>query len=178
MWPIFKNPTKKPAGFSLPEVIIYVALVVVLLVAVTGSLLSISRTAREIAAWQSLQAEGQAVMDRVTREIRAATSTDAASIFGTNPGRLSLASGGLSGTAVGNTVFATDSNNQLTLKIGTGATSTLTTKTKATNLVFRHIVSGSIDAVRVELTLQTKPSLPTRSLDFYGTAILRSSYND
>lgn len=155
------------------EVVIYVALLVVLLVAITGTLLAISKTSRELSAWQSLQNEGSSIMDRLTREVRAADAVASGGVFGANPGRLVLSTEGLSGSVVADTKIGVDGTD-LYLKVGSAATTTLTNNTEVASLIFRQITNGSVEAVRVELVLTTASS--NKTLDLYNTIILRSSY--
>ena len=180
MLPIFKKracgPERSREGFSLIEVIIYVALLLILFVVITATLLAITRTSKELAAWQSLQNEGVSIMDRLAREVRAADSLDAGGVFGSNPGKLVLLTSGLSGGSAGSTAMGVDANDNLYVKVGAAATSTLSNRTEVRSLIFRQISSGSVDAVRVELVLGTKPGLVDKTMNLYNTIIIRSSY--
>ena len=168
--------TRSATGFSLVEAVIYIGLLLVLLTVVIGTLLAISKTSKELAAWQSLQNEGVSIMDRLAREVRAADSLDVGGVFGSNPGKLILVTSGLSGGSSGSTVVGVDTNDDLYIKIGATATSTLTSRTEVRSLIFRQISSGSLDAVRVEMVLGTKPGLVDKTMNLYNTIIIRSSY--
>ncbi len=157
------------------EVIIYLGLLLVLLTAVVATLLSIAKTSRELAAWQNLQNEGTAIMDRLAREIRVADSLAGGGTFDSNPGKLVLSTTGLSGGALASTVIGV-ADEALYLKSGAAATTTLTSRTVIDSLVFRHITNGSVEAVRIELALGTRPGLVDKTIHLYNTIILRSSY--
>lgn len=167
---IFKNN-----GFSLVEVVIYVALLAVLLIGVTGSLLAVSKTSRELAASQSLQNEGSSVMDRLTREIREAEAVSGGS-FDSHPGQLILSTEGLSGGSLESLTIGVDEADNLYLKIGSAATSTLTGRTEVRSFVARQITASSVEAVRLELVLGTRPGLVDKTINLYNTVILRASY--
>lgn len=179
MSPIFKKRICFKCGregFSLIEVVVYVALLAILLVAVTGTLLAVSKTSRELVAWQSLQSEGSSVMDRLAKEIRGTEALVGGGIFDTDPGQLVLSTGGLSGGEVTNTEIGVDGNNDLYLNVGGGSAVVLTSRTEVRSLVFRQITSSTTDAVRIELVLGTKPGLVDKTMNLYNTVILRSSY--
>lgn len=164
------------AGASLVEVVIYVALLVILLVVIVATLLSIAKTSRELTAWQSLQSEGAAAMDRLAREIRTADDLASGGVFGSNPGKLIITTAGLAGGTVADTVIGVDASDNLYLKAGSAATTTLTSRTEARSLIFRDISNSTTSAVRVELVLGTKPGLVDKTMNLYNTIILRSSY--
>lgn len=170
-----KKRYHQSTGFTLIELVVYVALVAALVVAVVASLLAVSRTSRELSARHSLQAEGLAVMDRLAREIRIATSTNPSSVFSTSPGVLSLQSAGLDGDASGSTVISVDGDN-LVIKVGSTATTSLTANTAVESLIFRNITNDSVRAIRIELTLGSQSDSVDKTISFFNTIIMRSSY--
>ncbi len=163
-------------GFSLPEMIIYLAVLTILTTAIVGALLGLSSTYRQLRAVKHIERSGILSMERMTREIKNATTIDVGqSVLGSGPGTLTLNATTLGGNArvvkfyVENGTLKVSQNGALEGPLSSKKAST-------TNLVFYRISTPNSEAVRIVLTLSATSSNYARTERFYGTAILRGSY--
>lgn len=164
-------------GFSLVEMLFYVALLSLCLVVVMQTLSAVTRSFGVLRTVQRIEQEASLSLDRMLREIRDANDiNDVASVFGAHPGALYL----LTTNALGvpRTVEFFLTNGQLILREdGSPQTGALTSsKTTVTRLIFRKINTVRSKGVRIEMTLQSGTGQNTRSENFYTTAVLRDSY--
>lgn len=163
------NTTQR--GYSLIELLIYIALFTVLSLVLIRSLITVMRTYATAHAYRTVQHTGTLIMDRVTREIRDATSISASSVYGANPGTLIL-----TGTDDANnphTVTFGVTSNKVRITDTTGTTGDLSSSdVTVTSLVFRQITTTVGSGVKIELTLQTASGYQT-SASFYQTVLLR-----
>ncbi len=161
---------KQQGGYSLLELVIYLGLFVLLSVVLIQSLVSVMRTYATAQAYRALQQNGEVVMDRITREIRAA-STISSATYGTSPGTLSL-----SGTdSEGNAHTATFNLSGGTVQINDDGSSGVLTTTSVvvTSLLFYATSNTVTDGVKVEITLSTVNGYAA-SATFYTTVFLRN----
>ncbi len=163
-------------GFSLAEILVYVAIfsamsvVVIQAYIVITSSFSATRTARD------LLESGSTAMERISREVRQASSIDTAnSTFGSNPGVLALMSTD-SGGASETVKFSTASGALNLYYNGSLVSNLLGQNISVTNLVFRRIVTVKGEAVKVEMTLTDTRSKNAPTELFYDTIILRGEY--
>lgn len=166
------------SGFTLLETLIYIALFALLSILLISSLVALLRSYTETRAQHDVLDSARISMERMTREIRGASSVDtAASTLGSSPGVLKLNTTDASGTA--KTVqFSVSSNVLKLLDSVDGTTRDLTgSKVSITSLTFRNITTTAGSAVRVEMTIQEmRGGSSGRSFDFYDTVALRGSY--
>ncbi len=156
--------TQKNKGYSLLELLIYIALFAVISIVLVRSLIVVMRTYASAQANRRLQNNGELIMERITREVRDAESISSGT-FGTNPGVLALSG------EDGNTTFSVVSDAVQVNDDGTiGALST--NKVSVTSLVFRRITTPVGEGVKIELTLTTANAV-IKSASFYSTALLR-----
>ncbi|KKU25887.1 MAG: hypothetical protein UX39_C0016G0008 [Candidatus Magasanikbacteria bacterium GW2011_GWA2_46_17] len=171
----FKNQ-KFTTGFSLVEMIIYVGLLAIILVAMMNMLFGMSRAYGYLKFSRHIQSSAVTALDRMVRDIRNAQSVNTAeSTLGTSPGVLTI-----------NTTTATSSsqklqfyilNGTLRVKRDGGDLGPLTlSDVSVSNLVFRQINTGISQAVKIEMTLSAGTGPTARSVNFYNTAVLRDSY--
>src|SRR3989344_1436474 len=175
----------KNRGYTLVEALIYLVILAFLSYAVVSSLLVMRQSFFAVRRTQSLQEAGTVVMERLVREIRLATSTNVvASTFNSSPGKLGLNSADSSDNpalvqfVLSNPAAVLGVSSQIvTLQIGDALAENLHPDyINATNLVFRLINTSHSQAVKIELTLADLRAGPVLSGEFYGTAVLRSSY--
>src|SRR5947207_2763724 len=91
----------KKSGFSLVEMLVYISILSIVSLLVIHTILSFAKSYRELGVLRVVEHSGMDSMERMTREIRAATSITAAnSTLGASPGVLILVStvGGISTT--------------------------------------------------------------------------------
>lgn len=156
------------------ETVIYAAIFVVLVLAVVNSLLAIVKSYGAVRVSRAINISASAAMERMAREMRKATGTDAASVFGFSPGRLKLNTAGAGGAAV--IEFFSD-NGALAVKEDSGATEYLTaSSTELTYLEFNKITSPAGTAVKIKMTVRAGGANMQRSENFYNTITLRGSY--
>jgi len=167
------NSTK---GFSLVEMLFYIAILALSLVAVLQTLLVVMRSYGLLRNAQHIEQDATLSLERMYREIRDANAvTDAGSTFGAHPGKLLLATADALGAP--RTVEFLLDNGKLSLKENGVVSGLLTsTSTSVSNLVFRKITTPRSTGVKIEMTIETGASASARSEIFYGTAVLRDSY--
>lgn len=162
---------KRQSGYSLLELLIYVALFSALSVLLVKSLVTSLNVYAAAQSYRRVQAEGELAMERMTREVRSATSiTTGSSTFDTSPGVLVLSGTDSSGAT--RTVTFLVSGGQLQIN-DNGTTGTLTSSSVSiSSLIFRKITTAVGTAVKIELTLSTNVGRSV-SASFYDTIILR-----
>ena len=154
------------------ELVIYVALFVLLSVVVIQSLIFTMKTYTTARSYRTLQQNGELVMERITREIRSASSVNvASSSFGASPGTLALSGSDSGGTPYTQSIAVGSGLAQLTTN---GVASSLSSsEVTITNLTFWNITTSTTSAIKVQFSLSTV-NLPVVSSTFYTTVILRN----
>lgn len=163
---------KSNRGFTIIEVLVYVAILGIVSVAIISASMAVNSSFNNTRVTRNLLESGNNGMERITREIRQASSIDlASSTFGSSPGVLTLNSKDSGGSNrvvkfyVLNGALNIDDNNS-------PPDNFLNQNVTATNLIFRRISTGAGEAVKIELTLNNG----TISEKFYDTVILRGGY--
>lgn len=163
-------------GFTLVEMIIYIAFFAVLSVLAVNVTVMVMRSFYTLRLNQSVNQSAMVALERLSREIRNAYDIDTAqSTLGSSPGRLTLNTKDAVGA---NTTmeFYMDGASQLRLKEGGVDKGSLVTKTVTlTDLVFRSIATLNSKAVKVEMTLHDSRATTTQAVKFYDTIVLRGS---
>jgi hypothetical protein len=154
----------------------YVALLALLLLIITETLLILVHSYAVLRSAQRIEADAGIALERLLREVRDAESiTDAGSSFGVNPGKLLLSTSDVSGNP--RTVEFYLTNGHLFLKENGVESGMLTgAKTTVSNLVFRKIITTRSTGVKFEMALESGTGTDKKSISFYGTAVLRNSY--
>lgn len=163
-------PASRKKGFTLIEILIYAALLVLLIVLMANSVASLSHIITEAKTERTLRSSAETALERITREIRfAETVNTSSSVFGAHPGTLVLTSIDPF-TESPQTVTISVASNRVTIQEGTGPIEELTSDNAiVSNLVFRHMLnSGTSESIRTELTIGAS--------SFYTTTGLRRSY--
>ena len=161
-------------GFSLVEVIVYVAILVVVSTIAVGTLLLIQSSLAEIRVTRSLSSAASLSMERMTRVIRDASATNfGASTFNSSPGVLSIS--GSETPPEAHRFFV--QGFQLIYEHGVSPPVSITpSNVLVTSLIFRSTTTPNSEGVRIELTLETSSGRATTSQKFYGSAVLRGAY--
>lgn len=162
-------------GFSLVEIIIYIAILAVISVGALNTFILTYRLLGEVRLTRMLNASAAIAMERLTRTIRDAQAVNVgASTFDTSPGVLSL-----TGTETPPLThrFSVETGS-LKLESGIDPAVYLTPAgVEVTNFVVRHIIGGSAtEGVKIELTLDAALGRATESQNFFDTVILRGAY--
>lgn len=163
-------------GFSLIELLVYLAVFATALVLIVGTALGLSRAYGGVANLSRIERDGVGVLERLTRESRGAESVDmVGSVFGVNPSKLVLNTTDDAGAA--RTVEFFISGSALRVKENGVDGGALTgNKIVVSSFVAQRIATGRSEAVRVELSLQSGAGTASTTKRFYATTILRNSY--
>ncbi len=163
-------------GFSLVETIVYLALFVMLSVVVIHALVTTVKLFVEIRTNRDFVDSGYIAMERMTREIRGATSVDTVnSTLGTSPGVLQLNTTDDAGVA--KTVKFVTSGGVLQLyENGTLSGALIGQNSTVTSLTFTQITTTKSKAVKVHLTIEDTRNSRNPTESFQDTIIMRRSY--
>lgn len=154
------------SGYSLIELLVYIAIFVFISILLINGLLSVMRTHTTSQAYRRLQHNGELVLERITREVREASNIDTGSVFDTSPGTLALS--GTDSTGMARTVTFTLSDGIVQIN-DNGISGNLTSsEVTVTSLLFRSAGTG----VKVELQMTTASGYITTAT-FYTTVMLR-----
>ncbi|MFA4890137.1 MAG: prepilin-type N-terminal cleavage/methylation domain-containing protein [Candidatus Paceibacterota bacterium] len=158
----------KKAGFSLIEMVVYIAIAAGILAASVNSISSLMKSFNSARVTSKINNSAEAGMERMTREIRTAYGVNSSSVLDSSPGRLKLDTYNASGATT--TLEFYLNNGVLMVVEGGGAENPLTLNgVSVSNLVFYQIANATTSkAVKVEVIINGK--------NFYDTAILRNSY--
>lgn len=163
-------------GYTLVEMLVYVAILSFLMVVLIGSIVVIINSFTRVRVVRAVAEVGGGALERIVREIRQASAiTTAGSAFDSSPGVLQLATTDSNGddTAI---VFAL-SGNDLTIQEGVNATSTLLGgPVYVSSLIFRQLSTTTASGVKIELSLADERLPGMSPITFYTTAVLRGSY--
>lgn len=167
----------KKRGFTLVEMIIYVAFFAMLsIIAVNGTIVAM-KSFYSLRLNQSINESATVALERMSREIRNAYDVDLtqSTLAPTSPGRLTLKTKDASGTDT-TVEFYVDGASQLNLKVGGVDNGPLVTKNVTlTNLVFWTITNTNSKAIKIEMTLHDSRATSAKSSKFYDTIVLRGS---
>ena len=164
-------------GSSLLETLIYAAILGLIAVLTTGSILAMMKSYAGVKMSRDLNFSASVAMERMANEIRLANNIDdAGSIFSASPGKLKLDTTDSLGSPVTIEFFLSGAGVFVQEGVGTPEALTAST-TEITSLIFNKITSSTVSkAVKISLTAKAKGSRMERTENFYNTAILRGSY--
>lgn len=162
----------KNSGYSLVEMIIYVALLSLISFIVINTMLSFSQSYRTLQALRMVEHSGVDSMERMIRDIRAATSVDLGnSTLGSSPGVLTLNST-VSGTSKTTKFYI--QNGVLRIDVNGAYFGPLTlSSVTVTNLIFNRISTANSSAIVVSMTVTTTVASVTETKTYHTTVILR-----
>ncbi len=149
------------------ETLVYVSILAVIAVLALGSILSIYQAYGKTKVERKLAQNADVALERMVREIRAATTTDIGiSVFGSSPGTLKI----------GNTTFAVSADT-LQVKEGGGVFQNLTASdVKVNSLIFYRATASESEIIKIEMALETGSGLFKKSRNFFGSAVMRGIY--
>lgn len=161
-----KNKTR---GFSLIEMIVYVAILSFVMVFVVFSATYVGRSYKLLKSERAFAVSGSSAVDRIVREARDAdTIDDAGSTYGTYPGEVTL--------QPGNRRFFVE-EGVLKFQEGVLVAGALTTPdVEVTDFLVYKIITPHSEAMRIELEVQAQVGETVRSKRFFGGAVLKGSY--
>jgi type II secretory pathway component PulJ len=167
-----KNKKKYKSGFSIIEVIIYLAIFTVLSILVINSFIIILSSYKTSNTNRNLMEGGLNVMERLSREIRNAENIN---LTNTTSNNLELEySNDLGEIIITKIIFENGDLNLYQANILKG--NLLTNNLELINLGYRIISTPEGQAVKIEMTLEENSGRTPKSENFYNTIILRGAY--
>jgi Tfp pilus assembly protein PilW len=163
-------------GYSIVEIIIYIAVFSVLVTVVMNSFIVLTSFYNQNRTHHDLLENGNSVMERLSREIRKANSVrTGTSTFGTSPGVLDLEN--FVDVTTSTYVKFGSNNGTLDLYINnTNIGNLLAPNIEVESLIFRKITTTNSTAIKIELTLKDTKDAKNLVEKFYSTIILRGGY--
>ncbi|MDP3661562.1 MAG: hypothetical protein Q8R17_01810 [bacterium] len=174
--PVLKKGFCFAFGFSIVELLVYLAVFATALVMIVGTALGLSRAYGGVANLSRIERDGAVVLERITREARGSERVDiGTSILGVNPSQLVFNTTDEAGAA--RTVEFFVSGSALRIKENSTDSGALTgSKVAVSSFVARRIATGKSEAVKIELSIQSGVGSASITKKFYATTILRNSY--
>lgn len=162
-------------GYSLVEMIIYVALLALFLGVIVSVLLGVGRSLNYVQATIDSQQSAITALDRVVREIQNAQSVNTGtSVFNTSPGTLTLTTTNDADDAITRSMYI--NNGVVRMKENSVDVGALTSSNVVVSQLEFNFIDGVVsDAVRVTMTVDAGKSSSARSDTYYATAIVRGS---
>lgn len=160
-------------GFSLIEMVVYIAILVGMLVIVIQVVFSITRSSQMVHSARNIETSAVSALERIGRELRQAQSVDTvASTLNSHPGVLALDGESDAGVAYSREFYL--SGGRLRLRENGVEAGVLThASTTVTNLVFTRFYATSTEGVRIQMTLESGTSTAYRTETFYSSILLR-----
>ncbi len=162
---------KNKKGFTLIEILFYIALLIILMGVMITSMFSLFNAFEKNRTERALTHAATIVLERIVREARFANYIhEGLSSFGTSPGKLVLVESAkqsdfyVSGGAI---MYAENS-----IDIGPLTPSNVLVE----DIVFTHLENSVTEAVHIELTLSVREKAASTTKKFYTSAVLRRSY--
>ena len=161
---------------TMIEIVIYSVLLAIIVAAVVSLLITLGSTYRSLQSTETIGTSAQTALERMTREIRAATSVDMGqSTLDLSPGQLTLNTLDDSGSATTIQFFVL--NGAIRVKeAGVDSGPLTSASVRVSNLIFRRSTTAQSQAVKIELTLESGEGVAFASHLFYATIVLRGSY--
>lgn len=167
---------RQEGGFSLIEVLLYVAIFSVISVISMNTLFQAIRSFDTLRISRDINDSSVGIMERLTRDIKGSTAVDLAnSTFAVSPGRLTLNTVSASGTPL-TVEYYVDASTLRYKEDGVEKGSLMSAKTTIDALVFRYINSGSTIGIKIELHLSSARGGVTKVEHFYDTVLMRGTY--
>lgn len=168
-----QQPKKLQAskGFSLIEMLIYVAILSAIAIVVVNITLSLAQSVSELKVAKNINSSAIASVERMARDIRSATVIDAIqSTFDVHPGRLTFISRGVV------IEFYLDGDTLKVREDSVDAGQLTSNNTLVKNLIFRRLSDGPLDGVKIEMTIESSQGKIIKTENFYDFIVLRGRY--
>lgn len=165
---------RRQDGFSIVEIVIYLAIFTMVSVLVINSFVTVMSSFSTTRTNRDLLESGITSMERMSREIRQATNVDLAA---------SNLSGGIlqlnSKDQLGNSIVIKFNKEASLLNLyqdGILSGNLLRQNVSLDSLIFRRISTAESEAIKIEMTIQDTRSKENKTVNFYDTIILRGGY--
>lgn len=184
IWNRIAKPENR-RGMTLVEVIIYLSILVVMLGAITQTVLLLTTHYRAVRNTRDIEDSAIAVMDRIVRTARGADDIVMTSAYGsstpsgTDPSTISLITNDVATGQSTTTMFTVDQASRKILLYENGVYLGPLTKESVAVIGFKvtHIINANSKAIRIELSLLSDAATPAViSKNFYDTVVLRGTY--
>jgi prepilin-type N-terminal cleavage/methylation domain-containing protein len=163
-------------GFTLIEILVYIAVLAILILAIGSFLIWIIRLNAKTEVMRGTLEDAKLAMDFMLREVEEANAVYIpTSIFGSHPGQLSL--------NTPNYLPADEQNSYIDFylcgtqfcfkKEGQGPIALTSENTEITNLVFTQVVNGEMSSVKIDMTVSYKN--PNNRVEYRSEINLSSS---
>jgi Tfp pilus assembly protein PilW len=166
-----QNLSIQKNGFSLVEILVYIAILLLVTVASVSLYLTFNTIFVRNEVERKLTYAANVTLERIVRDLRASDLVDLTpSTFNVSPGTLKLIQGATTSiyTLVGGDVTVTVDGIPLGLLTGEGVT--------ADSLIFTRYAVPNAELVRVALTLSTHDKSASSTRTFYASGVLRGAY--
>jgi len=164
---------ERKKGMTLVEAVVYIAITVILIVGIVGTVVFVIRTLGDLKASRDVRNSAVTVLERIGRDLRQAESVNgAASSFDSHPGNVLLNTGGTPGTIE----FYIESGGIKVREDGVYLGDLTLLTVTVTNLIFRQTDTTNSEGVKVEITLQNNDGTVVNATSFYTSGVLRGSY--
>ncbi len=169
-----KKKIKNKKGFSLVEIIIYLAIFAMISIFVINSFINVMAAFNTTRINRDLLESGISSMERMSREIRQASSVD---LVNSNLGMgiLQLNSTDDLGSPMV-IKFSKDVDLLNIYRSGVLLDNLLGSNVALDLLVFRHILTAQGEAIKIEMTVHNVDGRKMKTENFYNTIILKGSY--
>lgn len=166
---------EKRRGFSMVEMLIYVAILAAASVLVVSSIIQLTQLYGKGRAERRLVMAAENAFERITRELRLAQSIDTSSPY-TLPGSRIKLNTFQSYTDFTPTTRTIDLNSGFAVLDNNLSGALTPVGVTVTNLTFTQLTGSVSDAVRVQMTLTTAGGPFQLQRTFFTTVVLRGSY--
>ena len=159
-------------GYSLIEMIIYVALLSAISLLVVSTIVSFTKSYRTLVALRVLDHSAISAMERMTRDIRGATNIDISqSVFGLTNGVLTIVT---TSNGIGTTTKFYLDNGAVKIDVNGIYFGPLTpSNASITALAFTKLDSGIGNAVKIDMTVSATVGFVTKIKIYHSTVILK-----
>lgn len=163
-------------GFSLIELLVYIAITVGIGVIVIQSVITLVQSFNSLRVSEDIHRSAITVLERTTREVRDTVSVDTVnSVFNTHPGILVLNTLDESENPVTTTIYV--QNGSVYIQEGAAPPSALTPeKVTVTELSFARYATAFSEAVEITLELERMRGRVIKTEQFRSGVVLRGSY--
>ncbi len=158
-------------GFSLVEMMVYIAILSIVFSALVTSANSMVKTFGKLKASEEVAHTGTVVLERLTRELRRASSVDYfTSSLSTDPGILTLNTRDWSGNST--TATITLSGGRIMFTEGGTSSPLSASGVTVTNLMFTHLSNTNTEGVLIEFTAKKTGGNATITKEFRTFTVL------
>ncbi|MEK7606399.1 MAG: prepilin-type N-terminal cleavage/methylation domain-containing protein [Patescibacteria group bacterium] len=168
--------SKGRRGFTLPELVVYCAILTLLVIVVMMGVAGVMKTYGTVRANQEISRSASTALERIVRDIRSAESIDVInSTLGVSPGVLILT---IPVTEVTDkTVRFYLDNGRVYVEEDDVVIGALTTERAIVSVLsFTQITTAESQGVRINMTIDTSNGKGTITDTFTTTSVLRGSY--